>query len=110
MWYKPGEVPSIPKGRMDNTHYNVYGARIIAGALADAIGKAVPALGKHVRHYDYVVSAEGRGNFMTLQDAVNAVPAGKKTTILILGGMWNKPTGTQGKKIKYVKYWGAKVK
>ena len=110
MWYKPGEVPSIPKGRMDNTHYNVYGARIIAGALADAIGKAVPALGKHVRHYDYVVSAEGRGNFMTLQDAVNAVPAGKKTTILILGGKWNKPTGTQGKKIKYVKYWGAKVK
>lgn len=110
MWYKPGEVPCIPKGRMDNTHYNVYGARIIAGALADAIGKAVPALGKHVRHYDYVVSAEGRGNFMTLQDAVNAVPAGKKTTILILGGKWNKPTGTQGKKIKYVKYWGAKVK
>ena len=86
---------------MDNTHYNVYGARIIAGALADAIGKVVPALGKHVRHYDYVVS---------LQDAVNAVPAGKKTTILILGGKWNKPTGTQGKKIKYVKYWGANVK
>lgn len=112
MWYRPGELASIPKGRMDNTHYNVYGARIVAGALADAVGKVVPALAKHVRHYDYVVSAEGRGNYMTLQQAVDSVPVGgkKATSILVLGGTWNKPQGTNGKKIKYVKYWGAKIK
>ena len=23
MWYKPGEEPSLPEGRQDNTHYNV---------------------------------------------------------------------------------------
>lgn len=110
MWYKPGEVASIPQGRMDNTHYNVYGARVVAGALVDEIGRVVPALRKHIRHYDYVVSAQGRGNYMSLQEALDAAPVGKKTTILILGGKWDKPTITKGKKIKYVKYWGAQVK
>ncbi len=110
MWYRPGEIADLPKGRMDNTHYNVFGARIVANALADAVGEKVSALKKHVRHYDYVVSAEGRGNYLTLQDAVNDVPAGKKVSILILGGTWEKPTATDGKNIKYVKYWGAKIK
>lgn len=109
MWYKPGEVGSIPKGRKDNTHYNVYGARVVANALADAIGEQVPALKKHVRHYSYVVSAEGRGNYMTLQAAVDAVPQGEKATILILGGTWAKPTATNGKSIKLVKQLGARV-
>lgn len=48
MWYKPGEVASIPQGRKDNTHYNIYGAHIIANALADAVGEQVPALKKHI--------------------------------------------------------------
>lgn len=110
MWFRPGECPAIPKGRQDNTHYNVYGARIIANALADAVAKEVPALKKHVRHYDYVVSKEGRGNYMSLQEAVDAVPTGKKTTILVLGGTWSKPTGMDGKKIKFVKNFGATIK
>lgn len=110
MWLKPGEVASIPKGRKDNTHYTIYGARIVANALADAIGEQVPALKKHVRHFDYVVSKEGRGNYMNLQEAVDAVPAGKKTTILILGGEWEKPNIAKGKKIKFVKYFDATIK
>lgn len=110
MWLKPGEVASIPKGRKDNTHYTIYGARIVANALADAIGEQVPALKKHVRHFDYVVSKEGRGNYMSLQEAVDAVPAGKKTTILILGGEWEKPNIAKGKKIKFVKYFDATIK
>ena len=39
MWYKPGEVPSLPDGRQDNTHYNVFGAYVVAGLLADAVKK-----------------------------------------------------------------------
>lgn len=109
MWFRPGEIASIPKGRQDNTHYNVYGARIVANALADAIAKQVPALKKHVRHYDYVVSTKGRGNYFTVQEAVDAVPAGKKATILVLGGTWEKPSGMDGKKIKFVKQFGAKI-
>ena len=99
MWLKPGEVASIPDGRKDNTHYNVHGALIVANRLADAIGEAVPALKEHVRHYDYVVSAEGRGNFLTLDEAVKAVPEGTQTTVLVLDGKFKKPRTS--KKIKY---------
>lgn len=110
MWFLPGENPQVPKGKKDNTHYNVYGARIVANALADAVAEQVPALKKHVRHFDYVVSKQDRGNFMDLQAAVDAVPAGKKSTILILGGNWKKPTIAKDKKVKFVKYFGATIK
>lgn len=46
MWFKPGEHPSVPKGRKDNTHYNVYGATVVAGLLAEEIAHQVPALKK----------------------------------------------------------------
>lgn len=52
MWFLPGVNPQVPAGKKDNTHYNIYGARIVANALADEIGKQVPALKKHVRHFD----------------------------------------------------------
>ena len=109
MWFRPGENPQVAKGRQDNTHYNVYGAHVVSNLLADALAEQVPALKKHVRHYDYVVSADGRGNFMNLQEAVDAVPAGKKVSILVLGGTWKKPDVAKGKKIKFVKQLGAKI-
>lgn len=91
VWLKPGEVASIPQGRQDNTHYSIYGAHLLSNRLADAIGVAVPALQKFVCHYDYIVSDKGRGNYMTLAEAVKAVPAGQKATILLLDGTFNKP-------------------
>ena len=48
MWFKPGEHPSVPKGRKDNTHYNIYGATVVAGLLADEISHQVPALKKYI--------------------------------------------------------------
>ena len=110
MWLKPGEVESIPDGRKDNTHYNIYGARVVAEALAKAIAQEVPALKKYIIHYDYVVSEKGKGNYLTLQDAVNAAPVGKKTKILILDGTWEKPVIPQGKKIRFKTFPEAKVK
>lgn len=110
MWFLPGEVASIPKGRKDNTHYNIYGARIVANALADAVAEQLPALREHVRHFDYVVSAEGRGDFMDLQEAVDSVPVGKKVEILLLGGTWERPSIPRDKDIRLVKYFDAKVK
>ena len=101
MWLKPGECPSVPDGRQDNTHYNVLGAHVIASLLVDAIGDAIPELKPFVRHYDYIVSAEGRGNFMTLQEAVDAVPSGKKTDIYVLDGSWSKPV-LKGKKVRLI--------
>lgn len=47
MWYKPGEHPALPDGRQDNTHYNEYGAKVVAGLLADALCEEIPLLKKY---------------------------------------------------------------
>ena len=44
MWFLPGSEPSEPKGKQDNTHYSIYGARMVAGLLADALCKEIPVL------------------------------------------------------------------
>ncbi len=102
MWFRPGETPSLPKGREDNTHYSIYGAHVVAGLLVDEIAKQVPALKKYVRHYDYIVADNGQGNYMDLQKAVDEAPMGKKTKIRVLHGDWSYPVIPQGKKIKWV--------
>ena len=91
MWVPANTIASMPKGREDNTHLNVYGARVIAGITVDAIAKAVPELAKYVRHYDFVVAQDGSGDFFTVQEAINAVPDFRKdvrTTILIRKGTY----------------------
>ncbi len=109
MWFRPGEVASIPDGRHDNTHYNVYGARRVAALLAKAIGKEVPALAKHVVSYDYVVSAQGRGNFMQLLDAIEAAP--RLSKIYVLDGSWTVPQKVvKKKKQRLFLYPGAQLK
>ena len=44
MWFLPGEEPSEPKGKQDNTHYNIYGAQVVASLLADALCEEIPVL------------------------------------------------------------------
>ena len=109
MWFKPGENPSIPNGRQDNTHYNVYGAHVVAGLLVDELARQVPALRKYVRHYDFIVAIDGKGNYMDLQKAVDEAPVGKKTVIRVLNGQWQKPVIPQGKRIKLSVSENAKV-
>ena len=91
MWVEPNAVPAMPKGREDNTHLNIYGARVIAGLTVDAIAEAVPALAPYVCHYDLVVAQDGSGDFFTVQEAINAVPDFRKnvrTTILVRKGVY----------------------
>ena len=86
MWVEPNTVPAVPKGSVDNTHLNIYGARVVAGLLVDAMAEVVPALAPYVRHYDFVVAKDGSGDFFTVQEAINAVPDFRKesrTTIYI---------------------------
>lgn len=110
MWFKPGEVASIPKGRHDNTHYNVYGAHRVASLLADALAEKVPSLKRHVLHYDYVVSKRGFGNYMSLQKAIDEAPQDTKTRIYILDGKWNlSDVDLKGKNIKFDLYPGASL-
>lgn len=110
MWFLPGEEPSIPKGRQDNTHYNIYGAHVVAHLLADAVAQEVPALKKHRVNYDLSVARNGAGDFFDLNKAVASVPDGKKTTIQVLGGQWQKPVVPKGKKVKFVLRLGARWK
>lgn len=91
MFIEPNQVPAFPKGREDNTHLNIYGARTIAGLAVDAIGKEIPELAKYIRQSDYVVAQDGSGDFFTVQEAINAVPDFRKnirTTILVRKGTY----------------------
>ncbi len=108
MWFKPGEVESLPEGRQDNTHYNVYGAYLVAGLLADAVADTVPALKNFVRHCDIVVAKDGSGLYLDLQKAVDSVSGNKETTILVGEGEWTKPVIPDGKNIKFVMRDGAR--
>jgi pectinesterase len=47
MWYQPGEHPALPKGRQDNTHYNIWGAHQVAALLADALCQEIPLLSRY---------------------------------------------------------------
>lgn len=47
MWFLPGEEPSEPQGKQDNTHYNKYGAQVVANLLADALCEEIPLLSKY---------------------------------------------------------------
>ena len=46
MWFLPGQEPSEPKGKQDNTHYNKYGAQVVANLLADGLCQEIPELKK----------------------------------------------------------------
>lgn len=110
MWFYPGEEPSIPKGRQDNTHYNIYGAHVVAKLLAKAVSKEVPALKKHIVDYDIAVAKNGIGDYFDIPKAVDQVPRNKKTTIQLFAGEWDKPSVPKRKKIKFIMRNGAKWK
>ncbi len=110
MWFLPGEEPSIPKGRQDNTHYNVYGAHTVAKLLAKAIGEEVPALKERLVFYDMSVAKNGIAEYFSPQDAVDAAPAGKETIVQIFPGEWTKPNISADKNIKFVMREGASWK
>ena len=104
MWFLPGTEPSEPKGKQDNTHYSVYGAHVVARLLADALCEEVPVLKKYRCDADYTVDSKGRGQYLTIDDAIAAAQASAKNdaTIQILGGEWDKPQLPKKSKIKFI--------
>ncbi len=109
MWFLPNEEPSVPKGRQDNTHYNIYGAHTVARLLADALCEEVPVLKKYRTDADITVDRKGRGQFMKLEPAVEQALADPKkpTTIQILGGQWEQPKLPKKHKITFILREGA---
>lgn len=89
-WLPADTYASAIKGREDNTHLRISGARKMCAATIDAIGEAVPSLQPFIRKYDLVVAKDGSGDFMTVQEAINAVPDynGEEIKILIAPGIY----------------------
>ena len=108
MIFAPGETPSLPQGRQDNTHYNIKGAMTVAGLLAQAVVKEVPALAKHLVKYDIQVAQDGTGLYTDLQKAVDEAPTDVETIISVSKGTWQRPTIPNNKRIKIVLRQGAK--
>lgn len=103
MWIEEGTNPKHPKGKVDNTHTNVAGARQIVNLLLPEIVKVIPELEAHVVDYDFVVAKDGSGDFFTVQEAVNAAPDYCKqdeTTIYIKDGIYNEKVTVPANKWK----------
>jgi pectinesterase len=64
----------ISTGKDDNTHTVACGARKVAEMVCEAIREQIPAIGAHLVHYDIVVDGTGHGDYMTVQEAINACP------------------------------------
>ena len=107
MWFLPNTEPSEPKGKQDNTHYNIYGAHVVARLLADALCEEVPVLKKYRTEADITVDRKGRGQFLLLEKAMEAVDQSKPTTIQILGGEWQKPVLQKKSKVTFILREGA---
>ena len=92
MWIEKGTNPKHPDGKVDNTHTNVAGARQIVNLLLPEIVKVIPELAAHVVNYDFVVAKDGSGDFLTVQEAIDAAPDYCKqdeTTIYIKDGIYS---------------------
>ena len=74
-----GDEPSkayfmISTGKDDNTHTVASGARKVTELVCDRIREQIPELAQHLQYYHIVVSRDGHGDYMTVQEAVNAIP------------------------------------
>ena len=52
MWVPAGIYDFCPKGKIDNTHLNIYGGKVVAGIAMEAVAKVVPALAPYVQQHD----------------------------------------------------------
>ena len=104
MWYLPGTEPTEPNGKQDNTHYNVYGAHVVAKLLADALCEEIPLLKRYRCEADITVDRLGRGDYIELEPALAAAQTLSKqvVTIQILGGEWQKPQLPKKSHIQFV--------
>jgi pectinesterase len=107
MWFLPGQEPSVPEGRQDNTHYNVHGAHVVARILADALCEEIPVLKKYRCDADLTVDQHGRGDFLSLDAALQHVDHRKPCTIQILGGQWARPKLPKKSQVQFILRQGA---
>ena len=74
MHLEPGKWACAPEGKTDNTHTVAAGARKVTEIVCDKIKDQIPEIAEHLRYFNIVVSPDGHGDYMTVQEAVNAIP------------------------------------
>ena len=105
MWIPAGVYAFCPEGKEDNTHTKANGARVVAGLVCDAIrNSSLDGIKGHLLASppDIVVAQDGRGDFFTVQEAIDAVPDfshDQVTTIYVKEGTYKEriiiPAGKQ---------------
>ncbi len=91
MHLKKGEYAVRPDGLQDDTHSNARGARRNCEIVCDSISLKIPRITEHLVRYNFVVDPNGRGDFLKVQDAINACPdylVSIPTTILVKPGIY----------------------
>ena len=74
MWIEPGVCPAKPQGIQDNTHSTPLGARRNCDIVCDSIRVKLPEIAAHLVRWDAVVDQQGRGDYLTVQAAIDAAP------------------------------------
>ena len=105
MWVPAGVYAFCPEGKEDNTHTKANGARVVAGLVCDAIRQSsLDGIKQHLLASppDIVVAQDGRGDYFTVQEAIDAVPDyshEQVTTIYVKEGTYKEriiiPAGKQ---------------
>ena len=91
MHLAPGQYACAPQGKTDNTHTVASGARKVAEIVCDKVREQLPAIAEHLRYFHIVVSADGHGDYMTVQEAIDACPDyshSEITDILVRKGIY----------------------
>ena len=81
----------ISTGKDDNTHTVAAGARRVTELVCEAIKEQIPEISAHLIRYDIVADATGHGDYMTVQEAINACPDyshGHITSVHINAGVY----------------------
>ena len=78
MWILPGRYPSLPQGKVDNTHLNIWGSKVFAAIAAKALSQKVPRLSKYIRYIDP----------QTVQDTETTCFGQSTGTVIVNGIPW----------------------
>ena len=101
----------ISTGKDDNTHLVPCGARKVTEIVCGLIKEQIPELAKSLQYYHFVVSADGHGDFATVQEAIDACPDYSHqeiTRILIRSGVYKEMVSIPHTKFRlYIKGEGA---
>ena len=92
MHLAPGQYACAPQGKTDNTHTVAAGARKVAEIVCGKVREQLPEIAEHLRYFHIVVSPDGHGDYMTVQEAIDACPDyshAEITDILIRKGVYH---------------------